>query len=126
LQLRTRDDTIYSKTGYRDWTLVGQVIEPKPWTQPNTVWLHAQCEYVPIREIRLTSITGASVLANNSTVESPDSQTDFQQWEFTGSNGSLYNVSKKHAKYTCTCPGFQFRGRCRHVEQVLESSKEAA
>lgn len=33
--------------------------------------------------------------------------------QVAGSNGKMYqvNVSKK----TCTCPGFKFRGECKHI-----------
>ncbi len=36
--------------------------------------------------------------------------------EVKGSKGNSYYVNKEEG--TCTCPGFQFRGKCKHVEQV--------
>ena len=39
--------------------------------------------------------------------------------EFTGSTGGTYYVDPD-AK-TCTCPGFSFRGKCKHVEKVLDN-----
>lgn len=36
--------------------------------------------------------------------------------EVKGSKGNSYFVNKEEG--TCTCPGFQFRGKCKHVEQT--------
>ena len=39
-------------------------------------------------------------------------------WTVAGSNGSKYVVEKDGSVYTCTCPGFKFRGACRHITEV--------
>ena len=35
-----------------------------------------------------------------------------------GSNGKIYLIEKIAGKYTCTCPGYTFRGKCKHVENL--------
>jgi len=35
-----------------------------------------------------------------------------------GSNGKEYYIEKVGTKYTCTCPGFVFRHKCKHVENM--------
>jgi hypothetical protein len=35
-----------------------------------------------------------------------------------GSNGKEYYLEKIGTKYTCTCPGFVFRHKCKHVEGI--------
>ena len=44
--------------------------------------------------------------------------------EVKGSKGETYFLNKVGDKFACSCPGFQFRRKCRHVEQLLE--KETA
>ena len=41
-------------------------------------------------------------------------------WKFTGSKGNTYVVSEKYDELSCTCPGFRFRGQCKHVTEVSE------
>ena len=35
-----------------------------------------------------------------------------------GSKGQEYLVEKTDTGVTCTCPGFTFRGNCRHVKEL--------
>lgn len=39
-------------------------------------------------------------------------------WTVEGSKGAKYVVEKDGSVYTCTCPGFKFRGACRHAQEV--------
>ena len=38
-------------------------------------------------------------------------------WSVKGSKGDEYTVSEYNGKYSCTCSGFQFRGKCKHTSQ---------
>ena len=40
------------------------------------------------------------------------------QWQVKGSKGDIYLVEKTDSGYTCTCSGFKFRAKCKHVESV--------
>lgn len=43
--------------------------------------------------------------------------------EVEGSNGKKYSVSKVGSRWTCSCPGFQFRSKCKHAdEQKMKNS----
>ena len=45
-------------------------------------------------------------------------QVKSQRWEFTGSKGNTYVVQKTDDVLQCTCPGFTYRGDCKHVKEV--------
>ena len=36
----------------------------------------------------------------------------------TTTRGVAYDLIKWHGKFQCTCPGFQYRKRCKHVDAV--------
>ncbi len=40
--------------------------------------------------------------------------------EVAGSKGNIYFIDV--VDKTCTCPGFGFRGRCRHIDQVATNN----
>ena len=33
-----------------------------------------------------------------------------------GSKGEKYTITDANGIYQCSCPGFKFRGKCRHIE----------
>ncbi len=43
-----------------------------------------------------------------------------QTWQFTGSKGDVYVVQKTDNMLKCSCPGYTFRGDCKHIKQVKE------
>lgn len=36
-----------------------------------------------------------------------------------GSGGKEYFIEKVGTRFTCTCPGFSFRGKCKHIESII-------
>jgi len=47
-----------------------------------------------------------------------------ESWEVKGSKGDRYIVSRDSGRWSCTCPGHGFRGRCRHVDEVSASVQQ--
>ena len=45
-----------------------------------------------------------------------------QTWIVVGSKGDQYTVSLSGGRWSCTCAGHGFRGRCRHVDELRASS----
>ncbi|UCG54225.1 MAG: hypothetical protein JSV32_06440 [Dehalococcoidia bacterium] len=40
------------------------------------------------------------------------------EWEVAGSKGNKYKVKLIGNKYTCTCPGYTYRKKCKHSEEI--------
>jgi len=45
------------------------------------------------------------------------------QYSIPGSKGLPYTVTLHRGQWTCSCPGFGFRRRCRHVDEARELHK---
>lgn len=41
-----------------------------------------------------------------------------KHWTVVGSKGNHYTVRLKAGQYTCTCAGFGWRRKCRHIEGI--------
>ena len=39
-------------------------------------------------------------------------------WKVEGSKGNIYTVKLSDGAYSCTCPGFGFRRKCRHITEI--------
>ena len=54
----------------------------------------------------------------------PESPSDASvgSWAVVGSKGAHYTVRADHGRYTCTCPGFGWRRKCKHIEQVKKEN----
>ena len=50
--------------------------------------------------------------------EVKEEQPQGRVWEVKGSKGDVYKVSETNGEYSCTCSGFRFRAKCKHVESV--------
>lgn len=48
----------------------------------------------------------------------PEVKQPAQGKQVQGSNGKIYYLTKSGLRWTCTCPGFNFRSTCKHVTSV--------
>ena len=49
------------------------------------------------------------------------------QWRVDGSNSKQYTVNwdKYHRQYSCTCLGYTYRRKCRHITKISESFQQS-
>jgi len=55
--------------------------------------------------------------------ETPAQAADVVSYEVQGSKGNTYNVTDNGGTWTCTCPGFGWRRKCKHVEAQKNESR---
>ena len=39
-------------------------------------------------------------------------------WQVVGSRGTIYTVTESEGVRQCSCSGYQFRGRCKHLDMA--------
>ena len=42
-------------------------------------------------------------------------------WRVTGSTGKTYTVKLENGHFSCTCAGFGFRRKCRHINEIKDA-----
>lgn len=102
-------------------TITGIVEKATQFTPPNFIRLVTDFDNpVPIREIPLDRVTNIEY-ANGQAAAHEAISDETQSWTINGSGGSKYNVICAKNKWTCTCPGFQFRKTCRHIQELKDA-----
>jgi len=100
-------------------TFIGTVLTPPYDIGPDKFALSGTTSF-PVRVIQLDNVKdmrtvdGAELAKRNIVV------SDVIEEQVAGSKGNVYTVRKQHDKWSCSCPGFQFRKDCKHVNQVKE------
>jgi hypothetical protein len=102
-------------------TITGIVEKATKFTPPNFVRIVTNFDSpVRIREIplhRITNLEYADGRVANTHVTKESTQT----WSVEGSRGSRYTVVRTQSTWACTCPGFQFRKSCRHIQELKDA-----
>ena len=84
-----------------------KVLAYRPWHTGEPVW------GTPMRFDRRYRKFEPADLKLFGIVDAPENVTVNALQTVTGSKGAIYYVDPE-AK-TCTCPGYKFRGKCRHI-----------
>jgi hypothetical protein len=92
----------------------GTVVYEK-WYKPNEVGLTTGQDWFPVRRLQRERI----VEVNDLPVDYTEPASDRIEKKVQGSKGNEYTVVKEYGKSTCTCPGFTFRGQCKHLLELV-------
>ena len=92
----------------------GTVVYEK-WYKPNQVGLTTGQDWFPVRVVERHRI----VEVNDLPVDYTEPASDRIEKKVQGSKGNEYTVVKEYDKSTCTCPGFTFRGQCKHLLELV-------
>ena len=93
---------LYTDTRGQKWAVSGQ-----HWVEvPDDMTLDRVGQYMVVDD-RFTPPQLAEVLT----------------YDVVGSKGNTYMVTNDRCNWTCTCAGFGFRRRCRHISEIKDASR---
>ena len=93
---------LYTDNSGQKWAISGQ-----HWIEvPDDMTLDRVGEYMVVDD-RFTPPQLAEVLT----------------YDVVGSKGNTYTVTNDRGAWTCTCAGFGFRRKCRHITEVKDASR---
>jgi hypothetical protein len=93
---------LYTDTKGQKWAVSGQFWLPVPETAT------------------LDSID--DVMIYKARVDPPQS-TNIKSWSVQGSKGNTYTVTYNGHVWGCSCPGFGWRRKCRHITEKMHENR---
>ena len=87
---------LYTDRNGQKWAVSGQ-----HWVEvPSTLTLDRVGEYLLYKPPTLPEPTAS------------------KSWTVEGSKGNIYTVTERDGQLSCTCPGYGWRRKCRHIEST--------
>jgi len=109
---------VLGSPGISKTTITGIVEKATKFTPPNFVRLLTDFDSpVRVREIPIERITNIEYNDGRIALKE-DKVGDVKSWTVQGSRGNSYVVVRTIHRWSCTCPGFQFRKSCRHIKEL--------
>lgn len=98
------------------------VVKSAKWDNPNTFRIKRSSKWNPAGVIELKNVTDLYI--DGKPAKQVDEQQD-QNITIEGSGNKKYTVTIEDGepKY-CTCPGFKYRGSCRHLKEAANKIKQ--
>lgn len=114
--------TVVVTTKMRSWYLgnekqqanstVGKVIKNPNWLGGDYFCVETGNKYHPISMININRVESIKMVIG--------ARYLVQDFPVVGSKGKKYNVKKANGSYSCNCTGFEFHGKCKHIQLVKE------
>lgn len=115
LSVPTIGSKVRVKTQYTDsriFTSEGIVV-PSIFKDPTTFAVQTGNPAHPVSEITLKYVKSIEILSGS--MKALDSE--FKAWKIK-SKDKIYLVTRAKARYNCTCIGFQYNKKCKHIAAV--------
>lgn len=105
---------IFSKNKFRNYVTAGQVVENDRFTPVGCFSITTGRKEYPVAIIALRNVW--KVEEAGKTLKASIKKAAPKTWKVKSSNGKeTYNVVNNAGSWSCTCVGFQYHRRCKHI-----------
>lgn len=92
-------------------TFTGVVVNPYRWLEDGEFCLQTGNKDFPVSVINLKSVVDLKIIKGSS--------TNIRKFKVSGTKGDyIVTLSGKH--YSCSCIGFKYHNKCKHINKVKE------
>lgn len=91
----------------------GKILPSYKWLTDREFCMSGDKDW-PIRVISMDIVEGIELVSG----ELKEVKTASDVFIVEGSKGNKYTVTRNKQGWKCTCPGFGFRGQCKHVTEL--------
>ena len=111
---RHRDIFYFSQKEYSEYKYIGEVLSPPKWIEHNSFIISSDNPEIDFHVISATNVVDLKYISGK-----PDREVDNSTQIFKVKN---YTVLKSKSGYRCTCVGYQYHKKCKHITEVKEKA----
>ena len=109
--VRLRTNYLYAPEPYEDVEFTGTVVKSQKWVDADSFSLETTDALYPVKIIPGKWLRNVKVISG--------SVQSIRKFKVAGSKGE-YFVTQSGKQYSCTCIGFKYHGKCKHITTVAK------
>lgn len=116
--VRFTESLLSSPSTYRDTEYRGQVVVPNKWDSGSSFKLFTGNPAWPYSIIDIDRVVDIEYISGKA---GKAVKSDVRTFTVNGSRGSKYTVTQNGTKWSCTCTGFQYHRKCKHIKEIQDA-----
>lgn len=109
--VRYRSIYLYAKSPWDDKVYEGTVVKSPKWVDADSFSVETTDKIHPVKIIHSGNVHSIKVLTG--------SVQSVEKFKIKGSKGD-YIVTKSGDQFSCTCVGFKYHAKCKHITAIKE------
>jgi hypothetical protein len=117
ITVRVRDINLFAPSPYKNIIYNGNIIKSQKWVNADSFSIETTDKEYPVKIIPSEWVTDIKIISG--TVQT------IRKFQVKGIKGT-YIVTQGDKQYSCTCIGFKYRAKCKHITAVVKKQQALA